>query len=173
MHRVAFAASTGRDQIAPNSYPDRRGARELDAQRRNWKKPFPTPRCCQRGEPPSSKKTGQLGDVAVFLAASAIALWRLARDHGFRPRAACDGRRREDRKIGVAAREGIEADLLVPYGCKLTAQETWWRTMLGGWFESVDNADARARVERWDEIVEQGVRLYDLVIHVHQDRNVE
>jgi hypothetical protein len=39
------------------------------------------------------------------------------------------GGRREDRKVGVAARGAIEADLLIPYGCKLTAQETWWRTM--------------------------------------------
>jgi hypothetical protein len=37
----------------------------------------------------------------------------------------------------------------------------------------VDNADARARLERGDEIVEQTVGLGDLVIHVHQDRNVE
>jgi hypothetical protein len=37
----------------------------------------------------------------------------------------------------------------------------------------VDNADARARLERRDEIVEQAVGLRDLVIHVHQDRNVE
>jgi hypothetical protein len=29
---------------------------------------------------------------------------------------------REDRKIGVPAREAIEADLAIPYGCKLTAQ---------------------------------------------------
>jgi len=29
--------------------------------------------------------------------------------------------------------------------------------MLGGRFEGIDNADARARLERGDEIVEQGV----------------
>jgi hypothetical protein len=40
-----------------------------------------------------------------------------------------DGGRREDRKVGVAARGAIEADLLIPNGCKLTVQETWWRTM--------------------------------------------
>src|SRR4029077_1614551 len=103
------------------------------------------------------------------LAASAIGLWRLAPHHSFRPRAACDGRRREDREIGVAAREAIEADLVIPYGCKLTAQETWWRSMLGDRFEGVDNADARARLERGDKIIEQCVGLCDLVIHVHQD----
>ena len=45
--------------------------------------------------------------------------------------------------------------------------------MLGGRCEGVDNADARFRLERGDEIVEQGVRLCDLVIHVHQNRNVD
>jgi hypothetical protein len=45
--------------------------------------------------------------------------------------------------------------------------------MLGGRPEGVDNTDARARLERGDEIVEQGIRLCDLVIHVHQDSNVE
>ena len=44
--------------------------------------------------------------------------------------------------------------------------------MLGGRFEGVDNADASARLERRDEVVEQAVRLCDLVIHVYQDRNV-
>ena len=100
-------------------------------------------------------------------------LWRFARDHGFRPRPARDGWWREDRKIGVAAREAIEDDLAIPYGCKFTAQEAWRRTMLGGPPESVNNTDARARLECGDEIVEQGVRLCDLVIHVGQDRNVE
>ena len=59
-------------------------------------------------------------------------LWRLARDHSFRPRPARDGRWREDRKIGVAASEAIKADLAIPDGGKLTAKEIWWRTMLGG-----------------------------------------
>ena len=45
--------------------------------------------------------------------------------------------------------------------------------MLRGRPEGVNNADARARLKRGDEIVEQGVRLCDLVIHVHQDRDVE
>jgi hypothetical protein len=44
--------------------------------------------------------------------------------------------------------------------------------MLGGRPEGVDNTDARARLERGDEIVEH-IRLCDLVIHVHQDSNVE
>src|SRR5262249_23955739 len=71
-------------------------------------------------------------------------LWRLARDHNFRSRSACNGRRYENRKIGVAARESIEADLAIPYDCKLTAQETRRGTMLGRRPLSVDNADARA-----------------------------
>ena len=98
---------------------------------------------------------------------------RVAPDHRFRPRAGCNRRWGENREIGVAARELIEADLAIPDGCKLTAKETWRGTMLGRGTESVDNADAPARLEGRDEIVEQGVRLCDLVIHVHQDRNVE
>jgi hypothetical protein len=45
--------------------------------------------------------------------------------------------------------------------------------VLGGRLEGVNNTNARARLERGDEIIEQGVRLCDLVIHVHQDSNVE
>ena len=44
--------------------------------------------------------------------------------------------------------------------------------MLGGRPKGVDNTNARAGLEGGDEIVEQGVGLCDLVIHVHQDRNV-
>jgi hypothetical protein len=55
----------------------------------------------------------------------------------------------------------------------VSAQETWWRPVLGGRLEGVNNTNARARLERGDEIIEQGVRLCDLVIHVHQDSNVE
>jgi hypothetical protein len=39
--------------------------------------------------------------------------------------------------------------------------------MLGGRSEGIDNADARARLERRDEIVHQSIRFCDLVIHVH------
>jgi hypothetical protein len=45
--------------------------------------------------------------------------------------------------------------------------------MLGRRPEGIDNADTRVRPERWDQVVEQGVRLCDLVIHVHEDRNVD
>ena len=45
--------------------------------------------------------------------------------------------------------------------------------MLGSRPEGVNNTDARPRLERGDEIVKQGIRLCDLMIHVHQDRNVE
>ena len=71
-------------------------------------------------------------------AAALVVLWRLARDHSFRRRPARDGWWREDRKIGVTAREAIEADLAIPCGGKLTAQETWWRPMLGGRPEGVN-----------------------------------
>ena len=47
-------------------------------------------------------------------------LWRLAGNYSFRPRPARNRRRCEDGEISVAAREPIEADLAVSYGCKLT-----------------------------------------------------
>jgi len=93
-------------------------------------------------------------------------LRRLAGDHSFRPRPARNRRRRENRVISVAARESIEADLAVSYGCKLTLQKTWRCTMLGRRRVGIDNADTRARLERGNEIVEQAVGLGDLVIHV-------
>jgi hypothetical protein len=37
----------------------------------------------------------------------------------------------------------------------------------------VDNADARAKLERRDQILEQTIGLGDLVVHVYQDRSVE
>src|SRR5262249_52222105 len=55
---------------------------------------------------------------------------------------------------------------------KFTAKEPWRCSMLGGRFEGIDNADARSRLERRNETVQQGIRFCDLVIHVHQDRNV-
>src|SRR5215469_3155133 len=100
-------------------------------------------------------------------------LLRLARGYRFRSRAACNGGRRKDREIGIALDEPIETDLAIPNGCELAAQQTWWGTVLGCRSEGVDNADARFRLERGDEIVEQGVRLFDFVIHVHQNRNVD
>ena len=45
--------------------------------------------------------------------------------------------------------------------------------MLGRRPVGVDNADTRARLKRGNEIVEQAVGLGDLVIHVHQNCNVE
>jgi hypothetical protein len=66
----------------------------------------------------------------------------------------------------------METDLAIPNGREFTAQQTWWGTVLGRRCEGINNADARFRLERGDEIVKQGVRLFDLVIHVHQNRNV-
>jgi hypothetical protein len=69
--------------------------------------------------------------------------------------------------------ESDEVDLAILHCCKLTAQQTWRDAILGRRPEGVDNADPRTRLKRWDEIVEQGVGSCDLVIRVHQDRNVE
>ena len=51
-------------------------------------------------------------------------LWRLARNHSFRPCPASNGRRLEDREIGVAPGQSVEADFAIPYSRKLAAQET-------------------------------------------------
>jgi len=53
----------------------------------------------------------------------AISYRALACNYRFRPRALCNGRRREDREIGVAARESIEAVLAIPDGCKLATSK--------------------------------------------------
>src|SRR5215471_3389650 len=45
--------------------------------------------------------------------------------------------------------------------------------MLGRRRVGIDYAHSRARLERGNEIVEQAIGLGDLVIHVHQDGNVE
>ena len=45
--------------------------------------------------------------------------------------------------------------------------------MLGCRRVGIDNAHSRVRLERGNEIVEQAIGLGDLVIHVHQDGNVE
>src|SRR5215469_3122252 len=45
--------------------------------------------------------------------------------------------------------------------------------MLGRRRVGIDNAHSRARLKRGNEIVEQAIGLGDLVIHVHQDGNVE
>ena len=45
---------------------------------------------------------------------------RLAGDYSFRPCPVRKRRWRKDREISVTARESIEADLAVSYGCKLT-----------------------------------------------------
>src|SRR5262249_5644634 len=100
-------------------------------------------------------------------------LWPLARDHRFRPGPARNRWRLKDREVSVAAGESIETDLAVSHGCKLTAQKPWRGTVLGRRRVGVDNADTRARLKRGNEIVEQTVGLGDLVIHVHQDCNVE
>jgi len=72
-----------------------------------------------------------------------------------RGRASCQGRRREDGEIGLAAGEAIEADLAVACGCKLAAQQIWRGAVPGRRTEGVDNADRRAGLEPRHEIVEQ------------------
>jgi hypothetical protein len=69
-------------------------------------------------------------------------LLHLARDNRFRARAACDGRWRKNREIGIAADEPTKTDLAIPNGRELAAQQTWWGTVLGCRSECVDNADA-------------------------------
>src|SRR6478672_10115270 len=113
------------------------------------------------------ESSGSIRWRRVPLTPPCFPLPRLARDHRFRSSAACNGGWRKDCQIGVAAREALEADLAIPDGGELAAQETWRGAMLGGRSEGVDNADARVRLERGDQVVEQGIRPCDLVIHVH------
>src|SRR5262249_53363234 len=75
--------------------------------------------------------------AAVPASPSCLSLWCLARDNGLRSRSACDGRRREDREVGVAALKSIEANLAIANGGELTAQETWRGAVLGCRRESV------------------------------------
>src|SRR5262245_52200668 len=84
---------------------------------------------------------------------------RFAWDYRFRPRAACNGGWRKCRQIGVTALEAVEPDLPVPDGCELAAQQRRRSTMLGRRFEGIDNADARVRLECWDQVMEQGIGL--------------
>src|SRR4029453_4219694 len=100
-------------------------------------------------------------------------LWRLARDHIFRPGSGRNRRRREDRKIRVATGGAIEADLAVSYGRKLTAQKIWRGAMFGRRLVGVENAATGARLKRGNEVVEQAVGLGDFVIHVYENCNVE
>jgi hypothetical protein len=57
------------------------------------------------------------------------------------------GRRREDRQICVATRERMKANLSIPDGCKLAAQEAWRGTVLRGRPDGIDNPDANARLK--------------------------
>ena len=72
-----------------------------------------------------SSVLGTPADPAAPASPSCLSLGRPARDNGLRSRSACDGRRRKDREVGVAALKSIEADLAIADGVELTAQETW------------------------------------------------
>ena len=103
----------------------------------------------------------------------AFGLGLLTRDHSLRPRTAGNAWRRKDCQIGVAAREWIHADAAISYCCEFTAQEIRWDTMLRRRPIGVENADARARLERRDEVVKQAIGLDDLVVHVDKNSNVD
>src|SRR6516162_5892655 len=147
-------------------------------------RPQVLPKLCTRPEVPrepqrhlivlkfGSSVLGSCADLAVPASASCLSLWRSARDNGLWSRSACDGRRRKDRQVGVAALKSIEADPAIADRGELTAQETWRGAVLGCRRETVDDADAGVGLERGDQVVEEAVGLCDLVIHVHQNRNV-
>jgi hypothetical protein len=85
--------------------------------------------------------TGRKGDLLRLRWLSEdIASWRLAWDDGLGRHAAGNVGWREDGQIGIAPVESIKADLAIPYGCKLTSQDTRRRTVLGRWRECVDGA---------------------------------
>ena len=82
-------------------------------------------------------------------------------------------RRLEYRQIADVPGQLGEADLLVSNRHKLAAQEIPRRAVLPGRLVEIDDADARARLQRRDEVVEEGEGLLDLMIHVDQDRGID
>jgi len=58
-------------------------------------------------------------------------------------------------------------DLAIADGCEFAAQELDWGAVLCRRPFEVDNSDPRTSLQGGYEIVEEGIGLSDLVIHVH------
>ncbi|MDA9544682.1 hypothetical protein ACM43_08945 [Bradyrhizobium sp. CCBAU 45321] len=82
-------------------------------------------------------------------------------------------RRREYCEVSSVPCELISGDLAIVEGGQLAAQELNWRAMLRGRKLKIDNSDPRTLLQGGREIVEEGIRLGYLVIHMHKDCGVQ
>ena len=82
-------------------------------------------------------------------------------------------RRGEDSEVSAIACELICGDLAITDGARFATQLLNWRAMFGGRTLKVDNSDPRARFQGRREIIEKGIGLGDLVIHVHEDSGIQ
>lgn len=82
-------------------------------------------------------------------------------------------RRREYRQISSVPCELICDDLAIADGGQFAAQEINWRAMLRRRKLEIDNPDPRTLLQGGREVVEEGVGLGYLVIHVHEDCGIQ
>src|SRR5262245_31497413 len=78
-------------------------------------------------------------------------------------------RRGEDRQVSAVPCEIICGDRAIADGGQFATQELNWRAMLRRWKLKVDNSDPGTPPQSGREIVEEGIWLGYLVIHVHKD----
>lgn len=79
----------------------------------------------------------------------------------------------KDGQITAITAEHVDGRLPIPDGRELAAQQVERRAMLRCCLVQIDDPDARAGFQSRSEIIEKGVGLSDLVVHVHKDRRIE
>jgi hypothetical protein len=67
----------------------------------------------------------------------------------------------------------MRGDLAIADGGQFATQELNWRAMLRRRTIEVDNADPRPSLQGGRKIVEEGIGLAYLVIHVHEDGGIQ
>ena len=67
----------------------------------------------------------------------------------------------------------MRGDLAIADGGQFATQELNWRAMLQRRALEVDNSDPRILLQGGREIVEEGIGLGYLVIHVHEDGGIQ
>src|ERR1700751_6066193 len=80
---------------------------------------------------------------------------------------------REHRQISAISCELGYGDLAIANGGEFATQELDRRAMLRRRTLEIDNADPRAGLQGGREIIEEGIGLAYLVIHVHEDGGIE
>ena len=83
------------------------------------------------------------------------------------------GRWGKDGQITAITAEHVYGRLPITDGRELTAQQVKWRAMLRRRLVQIDDPNARAGFQSRCEVIEKGVGLGDLVVHVHKDRRIE